>query len=111
MLTASVNALKKMKYIVKKQNGEAILLYLQGGGCSGLKYKFEILDKNEKQDKLDEIVNIDGLPIHMCGKSLMYSMGTHIDYINDDIMGSRFDFSNDKINGKCGCGTSINFKI
>ena len=42
MLTASVNALKKMKYIVKKQNGEAILLYLQGGGCSGLKYKFEI---------------------------------------------------------------------
>ena len=109
MLTASPRAINKIQDIINKKNGQAILLYLQGGGCSGMKYQFEVLDINKKEDKLDEIVKIDDVSIHMCGKSLLYTMGTHIDYIDDDIMGSRFDFSNDNINGKCGCGTSIRF--
>lgn len=110
MLTASKTAIKKIGNILSNNQGKAILLYLEGGGCSGLKYKFEVLSNNVKQDKLDEVIDIEGIPIHMCGKSLMYTMGTHIDYIKDDIMGSRFDFLNDNINGKCGCGTSIRFK-
>ena len=40
----------------------------------------------------------------------MYLMGTHIDY-KADIMGERFDFSNNNISSKCGCGTSFNFKL
>jgi Fe-S cluster assembly iron-binding protein IscA len=39
----------------------------------------------------------------------MYIIGTKIDY-KDDIMGSRFDFKNDNMKNKCGCGTSFNFK-
>jgi Fe-S cluster assembly iron-binding protein IscA len=47
--------------------------------------------------------------LYLCNKSLMYIIGTKVDYI-EDIMGSRFDFSNDQIYSKCGCGTSVNFK-
>ena len=39
----------------------------------------------------------------------MFLLGTNIDYI-EDIMGSRFDFQNQNIESKCGCGTSFNFK-
>ena len=39
---------------------------------------------------------------------LMYLMGKLIDY-KIDIMRERFDFSNDNIASKCGCGTSFNF--
>ena len=47
--------------------------------------------------------------LYLCNKSLMFILGTKIDYI-EDIMGSRFDFKNDLIDSKCGCGTSVNFK-
>ena len=40
----------------------------------------------------------------------MYIMGTNIDY-KEDIMGSRFDFTSKQIDSKCGCGTSVNFKL
>ena len=39
----------------------------------------------------------------------MYLIGTYIDY-KKDIMGKKFDFVNDSISSKCGCGTSFNFK-
>ena len=39
---------------------------------------------------------------------MLYVLGTTVDY-KEDMMGSRFDFINDKIMGKCGCGTSVNF--
>ena len=39
----------------------------------------------------------------------MFILRTKIDYI-EDLMGTRFDFTNDKISSKCGCGTSVNFK-
>ena len=45
----------------------------------------------------------------MCHSSLMFLIGTEIDYI-EDIMGSRFDFKNPAIESKCGCGTSFSFK-
>ena len=39
----------------------------------------------------------------------MYLIGLKIDYKND-IMGSNFEFTNDKIQNKCGCGISFSFK-
>ena len=47
--------------------------------------------------------------MYLCGKSLLHIIGTNIDY-KEDIMGSRFDFSSEQIDSKCGCGTSVNFK-
>ena len=52
----------------------------------------------------------DQYNLYLCNKSLLYLIGTKVDYI-EDIMGSRFDFTNEKIETKCGCGTSFNFKL
>ena len=108
MLSITNLAKSKLKEIVRK-NGKAALLYLRGGGCSGFEYKFQILQEDKKPNKIDDVVKVDDINLYVCGTSLMHIIGTNIDY-KEDIMGSRFDFTNDNISNKCGCGTSVNFK-
>ena len=109
LITISSTALKKINQILNNNNATAMLISIKGGGCNGFNYKFTPLESNKKTDKLDEVIKIDNTNIHLCGTSLMYLMGTHIDY-KKDIMGEKFDFTNDNISSKCGCGTSFNFK-
>ena len=110
LITISNIALGKIRNIIKNNKSNAILLSVKGGGCNGFNYELTPLEKNIKTNKLDEIVKYDDVNIHLCGRSLMYLMGTHIDY-KTDIMGERFDFLNQNISSKCGCGTSFNFKF
>ena len=109
MITISQTAKNVLQNLIKKENGKAAFLYLKGGGCNGFSYKFKILKKDKKPNKLDEIFKLDANNLYLCNKSFMWLIGTKIDYI-EDIMGSRFDFQNPNIDSKCGCGTSFNFK-
>lgn len=109
LITISNNALSKINQILKHNSSKAMLISIKGGGCNGFNYNFTPLKTNEKTNKLDEVIKIDNTNIHLCGTSLMYLMGTHIDY-KKDIMGEKFDFTNENISSKCGCGTSFNFK-
>ena len=109
MISISNIAKIKIKEMIKKNVGQAALLYINGSGCNGFSFKFKILQEDVKLNKLDEIVKIDEYNMYLCGKSLFYLIGTNIDY-KEDIMGSRFDFSSKQIDSKCGCGTSVNFK-
>ena len=108
MITITNIAKNKLINLIKK-DGKSAFLYLKGGGCNGFSYKFKILEEDKKPNKLDETIKIDNYNLYLCNKSFMFLLGTNIDYI-DDIMGSRFDFENDNIKSKCGCGTSFNFK-
>jgi len=99
----------KIINLIKNKDSNSAILYIKGGGCNGFNYHFEILDDNIKPNKLDELIKIDNYNLYLCNKSLMFIIGTTIDY-KEDIMGSRFDFKNDKIASSCGCGVSFNFK-
>ena len=114
MITITEIAKKKLINLIKfsgNGNSNAALLYLKGGGCNGFSYKFKVLENTMKRSKLDEKIVLDSdINLYLCNKSLMFILGTKIDYI-EDIMGSRFDFHNDNIDSKCGCGTSFNLKL
>ena len=109
MITISNLAKFKIKEMITSNFGKAAFLYINGSGCNGFSFKFKILEEDKKPYKLDEIIKVDDYNMYLCGKSLMYIMGTNVDY-KEDIMGSRFDFSSAQIDSKCGCGTSVNFK-
>lgn len=109
MITITNKAKSILINLIEQSNGNAALLYLQGGGCNGVTYKFEILEKDEKPHKLDEQFSLGTKNLYLGNSSLMFILGTKIDYI-EDIMGARFDFQNSMIDSKCGCGTSVNFK-
>lgn len=104
----SSSANKKIVEMIDK-GGKSALLYIKGGGCNGFSYKFKILESIEKPHKLDEEYKTDSFKLFLCNKSLMYLIGVKIDYVEDN-EGSRFNFTNDNIQSKCGCGSSFSLK-
>jgi len=109
MIILSQSAKNKIREMLGKETRKNILLYVKGAGCNGFSYNFKILENDVKPNKLDEEYKIDDFSIYLCGKSIMYLIGVKVDYVND-IMGSKFEFTNDKIQSKCGCGKSFAFK-
>lgn len=103
IIKLSSAALKKCREIITSNNSKGLHLSLSSGGCNGFEYNFQTIDNF---DKVDEKVNIDGVEIIICNKSLLYLIGTKIDW-KSDIMGSFFHFENPNAQSTCGCGTSF----
>jgi len=98
----------KLIQIAKQHNTDSLLFYVKGGGCSGFNYKLKPL--LDKPDRLDVVVSYENIKVIVCGKSMLYLLGTTIDWKND-IMGESFHFENPNAGSKCGCGTSFSLKL
>ena len=76
---------------------------VEGGGCSGFSYKFDLVETSNDDDvairKAGATVLIDDL-------SLVYLGGSVIDFV-DDLMGQSFQIRNPNAVASCGCGTSF----
>lgn len=91
--------------IMEKSNTNRILIGVKGGGCNGLKYYIEPL--NSKPDKTDEIIKLEeNKELVVCGKSLLYLIGTNIKW-KDDLLGSGIEFENPNAKSSCGCGDTF----
>jgi iron-sulfur cluster assembly accessory protein len=108
LLSITSTALTQLKNIIKQHNCKAINLSLKSGGCNGFEYKLK--PDNEPLKKKDELFAQEDVNIHVCGKSLLFLIGSKIDY-SDDIMGQTFTFTNPNAQNTCGCGTSFNPKV
>ena len=80
-------------------------------GDSSIKHQFHTTHETQKMKKLMKATKTH--PLKMPPSLSDVDLGRIyndliVDY-KEDMMGSRFDFINDKIMGKCGCGTSFNF--
>lgn len=76
-------------------------------GCSGHTFKLDFVSE-ERIGKFDERIDFGSSCLVIDGKSLLFLLGTTIDYV-EDTFGSRFSFSNPKIQATCGCGESFHF--
>jgi iron-sulfur cluster assembly accessory protein len=76
---------------------------VQGGGCSGFQYKFDV-DRAQGDD--DVTVVRDGVTVLIDQVSLQYLAGSEIDFV-DDLIGASFKVNNPKAKASCGCGTSF----
>ena len=103
IISVTCSALKQLKQIAENNNSIGILFSIKSGGCNGFEYKFEGINKFTNKDN---IVIKDELKIEICDKSLLYLLGTNIDW-KEDIMGKGFTFENPMANASCGCGTSF----
>ena len=61
MITITNVAKHKLKNLIVNNSGKSAYLYLKSGGCNGFNHTFDILNKDEKPHKYDEIVNINDL--------------------------------------------------
>ena len=103
-VTATDAALIRVAEIVEKdRTGSALRIMVEGGGCSGFSYKFE-LDSTVNEDDL--VLEGHGGKILIDEMSLVYMGGSEIDFV-DDLMGQAFKVNNPNAVASCGCGTSF----
>jgi len=80
-----------------------IRVAVQGGGCSGLMYDLAF-DSAAKPG--DEVFEDKGIKILVDKKSLLYLLGTQLDF-SDGLNGKGFQFINPNASRTCGCGESF----
>lgn len=76
---------------------------VDGGGCSGFQYKFDLVSEQAADDLVLERA---GATVLIDPVSVGYMKGSEIDFV-DDLMGASFKISNPVATASCGCGTSF----
>ena len=76
---------------------------VEGGGCSGFQYRFDI-ERGGAPDDL--VIERAGAKVVIDPISLQYLAGSQIDY-SDELIGASFRIENPKATASCGCGTSF----
>ena len=76
---------------------------VEGGGCSGFQYKFDIV---ETRDDDDLVLDAEGRCILIDSVSVEYLSGSVIDF-SDELIGAAFKIENPNATASCGCGTSF----
>jgi iron-sulfur cluster assembly accessory protein len=83
--------------------GTMLRILVEGGGCSGFQYKFN-LDRDHANDDL--VLARDGATVLIDPVSVLYMAGAEIDFV-DDLIGASFKINNPVASASCGCGTSF----
>ncbi|MGF1562049.1 MAG: iron-sulfur cluster insertion protein ErpA [Geminicoccaceae bacterium] len=99
------NAFKRLRAILAHEARDDLHLRVsvEGGGCSGFQYKFDLDDQIEPEDiKIEQ----EGATIVVDGLSLMYLLGARLDFV-EDLTGSYFRIDNPNAQSSCGCGNSF----
>jgi iron-sulfur cluster insertion protein len=103
-VTLAPSAAARIAAIAAKQNRPAVLrLAVEGGGCSGFQYKFEMGDEPEADDLVSET---DGVRLLVDAMSLELIAGATVEYV-ESLGGAAFRVTNPQAASGCGCGASF----
>ena len=104
-VTVTERAANRICEIVTADAGtaRALRVSVEGGGCSGFQYKFDLV-KDRASD--DIVLERAGATVLIDPVSLEYMAGSQIDFV-DDLIGASFKITNPKAVASCGCGTSF----
>jgi iron-sulfur cluster assembly accessory protein len=103
-ITLTERAARRIGEILRREPpGSMLRVSVEGGGCSGFQYKFDI-DRAQGAD--DVVIRRDGATVLVDQISVGYLAGSEIDFV-DDLIGTSFRINNPKATASCGCGTSF----
>jgi iron-sulfur cluster assembly accessory protein len=103
-MNLSSAAAARVALIARKQGKPAILrLAVDGGGCSGFQYRFELA---ETVDAEDLAIERDGVTLVVDPVSLDLVAGATVDYV-ESLGGAAFKVENPNAASGCGCGSSF----
>ena len=103
-VTVTESAARRIAEIAAADPSTPILrVSVDGGGCSGFQYKFDLVAAKAADDLVLEKA---GATILIDPVSLQYMDGAEIDFV-DDLMGAAFKIKNPVATASCGCGTSF----
>jgi iron-sulfur cluster assembly accessory protein len=103
-ITVTERAARRIGEILRGEPpGTMLRVSVEGGGCSGFQYKFDI-DRAQAADDL--VIQRDGATVLIDQTSVGYLAGSEIDFV-DDLIGASFRVNNPQATASCGCGTSF----
>lgn len=89
--------------VAGEAEAKMLRLAVEGGGCSGFQYKFDLVAGPEADDLTIERA---GATVVIDPVSIEYLKGSELDFV-DDLIGSSFRVQNPNATASCGCGTSF----
>lgn len=91
------------KILAEEPEKDALRISVEGGGCSGFSYKFDLVSGKNGDDKA---FTKESATILVDELSLVYMGGSVVDFV-DDLIGQSFQIKNPNAVASCGCGTSF----
>ncbi|GIX18105.1 MAG: heme biosynthesis protein HemY [Rhodothalassiaceae bacterium] len=106
-VTITERAAERLKALIAAEGRSpdelAFRVGVQGGGCAGFSYQFDLVEKGEPDD-IETVQH--GVRVLVDGLSLLYLLGSRIDFV-EDLIGASFRVTNPNAQSSCGCGTSF----
>ena len=95
-------AFTRLAEIGAGDQGQALRVAVEGGGCSGFQYDIKL----DAPAKDDVILEGNGQKVVVDSISLPFLTGATIDF-TEELIGARFTIENPNASSSCGCGTSF----
>jgi len=86
----------------RQQKAPVLRLSVDGGGCAGFTYKFELGER----EAADVVAETDGVQLIVDPVSLDLVQGSAVDFV-EDLGGAAFKVTNPNAASGCGCGSSF----
>jgi iron-sulfur cluster insertion protein len=103
-ITLSARAAQRIVELLKSEGASALFrVSVEGGGCSGFQYRFDLVSERAPDDLL---IERDGARVVVDPVSLEFVQGAEIDFV-DELIGAQFKIKNPNATASCGCGTSF----
>lgn len=103
-ISITESAAKHVKsFLDNRGKGIGLRLGIKTSGCSGLAYILEFVDELNPDD---EIFENHGVKVIVDKKSLVYLIGTQLDFVKEGL-NEGFKFNNPNVKDQCGCGESF----
>ena len=103
-ISLTESAARRVAWIAERQSRPAVLrLAVDGGGCAGFTYSFELAEAPEAGDVIAET---DGVKLVVDPASLDLVRGSSVDFV-EDLGGAAFKVTNPNAQSGCGCGSSF----
>ncbi|MCF3933042.1 iron-sulfur cluster assembly accessory protein [Acuticoccus sp. M5D2P5] len=96
-------ALTRVAKILSGEQAGALRVSVEGGGCSGFQYRYDLVEGPEGDDL---IIEGETATVVVDPVSLPFLAGAQLDFV-DDLMGQSFQINNPNAQSSCGCGTSF----
>ena len=103
-ITLSESAASRIRQIAEREGKPVMLrVAVEGGGCSGFSYQFDLVDEAKADDlKIER----DGAAALIDEMSMVLLKGSEIDFV-DELAGAEFKVRNPNAKSSCGCGVSF----
>jgi iron-sulfur cluster insertion protein len=103
-ISLSPAAAQRIRAIGQAEGRDVMLrVAVEGGGCSGFQYQFDLVDTAEPDDLR---IERDGAAALVDEMSMVMLKGSVIDFV-DELASAEFKIRNPNAKSSCGCGVSF----